>query len=87
MALPEGADPVEFYTNPDNPYIVGTDEGSCGGDAFDIAWALDPVTGKHPEDLQYFQYIKITTGVDHYSPTLGEVSTEVDAVADVGLDN
>ncbi|MEA3222698.1 MAG: PKD domain-containing protein, partial [Thermodesulfobacteriota bacterium] len=85
MALPEGADPAVFYTNPDNPYIIGTDEGSCGGDAFDIAWALDPKTGKSA-GLEGFQYIKITTGVDYYSETLGEISTEVDAVADVGLD-
>ncbi|MCD6570188.1 MAG: PKD domain-containing protein [Deltaproteobacteria bacterium] len=85
MELPKGADPVEFYTNPDNPYEVGTDEGSCGGDAFDIAWAIDPVTGE-PAGLGSFQYIKITTGVDYYSETLGEISTEVDAVADIGLE-
>lgn len=73
-----------FYTRPDNPFRVGLTPGSGGGDAFDIAWAIDPATGR-PAGLPGFDFIRITTSANRavYSPPLGEISTEIDAVADV----
>jgi hypothetical protein len=71
-----------FYTNPDDPCIVGISRGACGGDAFDIAWAVDTNTWQ-PANLHSFRYIRITTAVDEYFKDLGEISAEIDAVADV----
>ncbi len=73
-----------FYARPDNPFRVGITPGSGGGDAFDIAWAVDPSTGQ-PAGLTGFDFIRITTSANRavFSPPLGELSTEVDAVADV----
>ncbi len=75
-------DPAAFYTRPDNPRVVGVTPGSGGGDAFDIAWAIDPATGE-PAQLPSFDFVRISTSVDRVVGPLGEVSTEVDAVADV----
>ena len=76
------ADPALFYTTPDDPLTVGVDPGSGGGDAFDIASAVDPATGA-PANLPSFDFIRISTGVNAIAGPLGEVSTEIDAVADV----
>ena len=76
------ADPGAFYTVPDDPMTTGVDAGSGGGDAFDIAWAIDPVTGA-PANLSAFHFIRITSAVDYSSTTFGENSAEIDAVADV----
>jgi len=75
-------DPSVFYTTPDDPLTVGIDPGSGGGDAFDIAWAVEPATGA-PANLPGFHFIRISTGVHAIAGPLGEVSTEIDAVADV----
>ena len=86
LSLPDGADPLVYFTAPDDPFSAGIDSGTPGGDAFDIAWALDPLTGA-PAGLEYFRYIRITTAVDGtLGGSLGEFSTEIDAVADVGLE-
>lgn len=74
--------PEEFYTNPDDPMTTDITPGSGGGDAFDIAWAIDPVTGA-PANLVGFDFIRITTAVDSVNGSFGEVSAEIDAVADV----
>ncbi len=71
-----------FYTTPDDPRIVGMTPGSGGGDAFDVAWAVDPVTFTSA-NLEAFRYIRLTTAVDRNLGVLGEVSAEIDAVADV----
>jgi hypothetical protein len=72
----------EFYTVPDNPMTLDIDPGSGGGDAFDIAWAIDPLTGD-PAGLPGFDFIRITTAVDATNGALGEMSAEIDAVSDV----
>lgn len=77
--------PEEFYTVPDNPFAVGITAGSGGGDAFDIAWAIDPADGE-PADLPGFHFIRLTTAVAVVSPVFGEKSAEIDAVADVTID-
>ena len=71
----------QFYTVPDNPFTVGIDPGTGGGDAFDITWAVDPETWQ-PADLPGFDFIRITNAVNHIAGALGESSTEIDAVAD-----
>ncbi len=77
-----GLDPRDFYTSPDNPFAVGISPGSGGGDAFDIAWAVDPVTGA-PAELDGFDFIRISTGANAVVGAVGEVSTEVTSVARV----
>lgn len=74
--------PEEFYTVPDDPMTVGITPGSGGGDAFDIAWAIEPLTGL-PAGLPGFDFIRITNGVNTIVGPLGELSPEIDAVADV----
>ncbi len=74
--------PEEFYTVPDDPFTVGIRAGSGGGDAFDIAWAIDPNTNQ-PANLPGFDFIRITTAVNHIDPAFGEQSTDIDAVSDV----
>ena len=75
--------PEAFYTVPDDPLEVGITPGSGGGDAFDIAWAIDPATDQ-PANLDGFDFIRITTGVNYVTPLFGEISTEVGGAADVG---
>jgi hypothetical protein len=83
LRLPDGADAATFYTTPDDPWTVGISEGTAGGDAFDIAWAVDAATGL-PADLDGFDFIRITTATT-YEPHIlfGEKSTEIGGVADV----
>lgn len=78
------ATPEDFYTRPDNPFRVGLTPGCGGGDAFDIAWAVDPATGA-PAQLDGFDFLRLRTAVNLVvmSPPLGESSPEIDAVADV----
>jgi hypothetical protein len=77
-----GADPARFYTMPDDPMTVGVTPGSGGGSAMAIRWAVDPATGA-PANLDRIDFVRITTGVNGSTQLLGEVSTEVSAVADV----
>lgn len=79
--LPAGGITELFYTIPDDPTSVGIDPGTAGGDAFDIAWAVLPGTST-PANLDGFDFIRITTGPDVPGGIFGEVSTEIDAVAD-----
>jgi hypothetical protein len=83
MPLPEGMDSWLFYTLADDPIKAGIDSGTCGGDAFDIAWAVDPATGE-PSGLAGFKFIRITTAVSaDLGGSLGECSTEIDAVVEI----
>lgn len=75
-------DAARFYTVPDDPDAVGVSPGSGGGDAFDIAWAVDPDTNL-PAELDGFDFIRITTAARSDTGGLGEVSVEVGAVAAV----
>jgi hypothetical protein len=87
QALPPGQSVETFYTRPDDPFVVGLTSGCGGGDGFDIAWAVDPNTWE-PAELDGFDFVRVRTGVDWVpndpnAPPLGELSTELDAVADV----
>jgi hypothetical protein len=77
-----GTDAGAFYTAPDNPFAVGVSPGSGGGDAFDIAWAVDPVSGA-PAELDGFDFIRISTGANAVVGAVGEVSTEIASVSRV----
>jgi hypothetical protein len=72
--------PDRFYTVPDDPMLGGISPGSGGGDAFDIAWAVDAETGQ-PAALDRIDFIRITNPVDALLGPVGEWSAEVDAVA------
>lgn len=72
---------LDNHVRPDNPLAVGMTARSGGGDAFDIGWAVDD-TGALA-GITSFDFIRITTLVDRLMPGLGNVSTEIDAVADV----
>ncbi len=69
-----------FYTMPDDPFAVGITLGSGGGDAFDIAWAIDPLTSE-PAGLRGFDFIRLSTGADGEAGQLGEISAEIGGVA------
>jgi hypothetical protein len=73
--------PQMFYSVADDPTRVGVTPGSGGGDAVDIADAVDPQTGT-PANLPGIHFIRITTGVPWMLGPFAEVSAEVDAVAD-----
>jgi len=81
-APPGSITPEEFYTSPDNPWIVGITHASGGGDAFDIAWAIDPLTNL-PANLKGFDFIRITNGINFIGGAIGEISAEIAAIADV----
>lgn len=68
----------DWFLTPDNPYTVGVLEG-CGGDAFDIHWAID-ADGKHV-DLDKIHWVRIYNGVAQNAGWLGENSTEISGIA------
>lgn len=74
--------PEDFYTVPDDPRREGVTAGSGGGDGFDIAWAVHPLTGK-PANLAGIDFVRITNAVDSINGQFGEVSAEIGAVAAV----
>ncbi|MBK7406238.1 MAG: hypothetical protein IPJ41_16940 [Phycisphaerales bacterium] len=77
-----GLPPERFYTVPDDPLTVGVDAGSGGGDAFDIAWAIDAGTGA-PAQLRGIDFVRITNATNVVLGPFGERSAEVCGVAEV----
>lgn len=75
---------LDNYLRPDDPFTVGLTPRSGGGDAFDIAWAVD--ANGHPANLTQFHFIRITTLVDRSMFALGVASAEIEAVAAVARD-
>jgi len=73
----------EPYTVPDNPYT--TEVEHSGGDAFDIAWAVNG-EGSYVE-LDQIHFVKVQNGILHEGGWLGEVSTEITGAADVAPDH
>ena len=65
---------------PDNPYTLDENEG-CGGDAFDISWAVDD--DGNPVELDEIDFIKIYNGVAVNAGVIGENSTEITGIATV----
>ncbi|MCO6438772.1 MAG: hypothetical protein J5J06_16885 [Phycisphaerae bacterium] len=77
--------PDEFYTVPDDPGRAGLSPRCGGGDAFDIAWAVDPETGVSA-NIGGFDFIRLTNAADIVIEVIGEKSPEIDAVSDVAPD-
>jgi len=75
---------LDNYVRPDDPFTVGLSPRSGGGDAFDIAWAVDN-TGAQA-GLTQFHFIRITNFIDRTLGTLGPSSSEIAAVSDVAPD-
>ncbi len=69
------------YLRPDDPYTVGLDALSGGGDAFDIAWAVD--NGGGAADLGEIHFVRIWSFITGSLGGLGTISPEIDSVADV----
>ncbi|HOV32220.1 MAG TPA: thrombospondin type 3 repeat-containing protein [Candidatus Hydrogenedens sp.] len=69
------------YLRPDNPFTVGIDFGTGGGDAFDIAWAVDMYG--NVANIDMFDFLRISTIPNILDPAYGYYSTEIMAVADV----
>ena len=63
---------------PDDPMTAGISPGSAGGDAFDLAWAIDR-DGK-PVTLDHADFVRITHALNATSP-FGVSSSEIDAVS------
>jgi hypothetical protein len=63
---------------PDDPLADGLTAGSAGGDAFDLAWAVDQ--NGQPVALDHADFIRITHALNATSP-FGTSSTEIDAVS------
>lgn len=72
------------YLRPDNPFLVGLSAGSGGGDAFDIAWAVDGAGAA--AGITRFHFIRLWSFITDDLGVLGAVSPEIDAVADVAPD-
>ncbi len=72
------------YVRPDNPFWVGIDRGSGGGDAFDIAWAVDE--NGNSAGIDEFDFLRVSTIPNILDPVYGYFTTEVMAFADVAPD-
>jgi hypothetical protein len=71
------------YTKPDNPYTREIE--NAGGDAFDIAWAIDG-SGNYV-DLDSIHFVKVHTGMLAGMGWLGEISTEITGAVAVTPDS
>lgn len=69
------------YVRPDNPFRIGIDFGTGGGDAFDISWAVDEFG--NPADLDEIDFIRVSTIPNILDPVFGYYTTEIMAIADV----
>ena len=68
----------DWFLTPDNPYTLDVQEG-CGGDAFDIHWAID--ANGNNVDLDKIHWVRIYNGVAQNAGWLGENSTEISGIA------
>lgn len=75
---------LDNYMRPDDPLQVGLTDRSGGGDAFDIAWAVD-VSGQ-PANLSRFHFLRLTSFIARNFGVIGVASPEIDAAADVAPD-
>ncbi len=72
---------LDNHVRPGDPFTVGHEARTGGGDAFDIAWAVD--ANGDPAGLTDFDFIRIRALIERQAGPLGYYSPEVDAVADV----
>jgi hypothetical protein len=76
-----GIEAVYFYTVPDTHGDSKIDPGSGGGNAIDIAWAVDP-SDFSAAGLDRVTWIKVVSGSAE-TGSLGDFSCEVDSITRV----
>lgn len=69
------------YMRPDDPLATGLTPKSGGGDAFDIAWAVN--TSGSPAGLGHFDFIRISAFIAGSVSGFGAPAPEISAVADI----
>lgn len=65
---------------PDDPYVPGLQNGSAGGDPFDLDWAIDIQTG-NSVSLEKAHFLRVRHAGNTVMGVLGQSSTEISAVA------
>jgi hypothetical protein len=65
---------------PNDPNTPGIGGGSAGGDAFDLAWAVDGATGQ-PVRIATVDFVRIHCATDSVHPVFGRSRTQIDAVS------
>jgi len=71
------------HLEPDNPYTPEVE--NSGGDAFDIAWAVDG--DGNFVDMDIIHFVKVQNGLLHEGGWLGEISTELTGAVDVAAND
>lgn len=74
---------LDNYLRPDDPFTVGYTSGSGGGDAFDIAWAINASGAL--ANLSSISFVRITPFIDR-TLTVGFATPEIMAIVDVAAD-
>lgn len=64
---------------PDDPAVDGITQGSAGGDAFDLSWAVD--SEGRTVALDRADFVRITHALDVSHPAFGRSASEIDAVS------
>lgn len=72
-----------FYTFPHFQQNPNMTQGSGGGDAIKLEWAVDPDAGFAEVQLESIDFIRVTSTSTNANALLGEYSTEIDAFARV----
>ncbi|MBI2422377.1 MAG: prepilin-type N-terminal cleavage/methylation domain-containing protein [Candidatus Hydrogenedentes bacterium] len=72
---------LDNYVRPDDPMLIGLTPRSGGGDAFDIAWAVNGVGA--PANLTEIHFVRIWSFLTGVNAAFGPITPEIDAVADV----
>lgn len=81
---PTLAEYLDNYVRPDNPFEVGITPRSGGGDAFDIAWAVDESGA--PANLTEFDFLRLSSFIQRDMLALDPATPEISGAADVAPD-
>ncbi len=77
---------LDNFVRPDNPFETGLTEGSGGGDAFDIAWAVPADATGNPAGLARFHFLRISAFVNASEGPFGRITPDINAAAAVARD-
>ena len=77
---------LDSFMRPDDPFTVGLTDGSGGGDAFDIRWAVPVDETGVPEGISRFHFLRISAFINMTDSVLGYVSPEINGVSTVARD-
>lgn len=75
---------LDNYMRPDDPFEVGISERSGGGDAVDIAWAVDD--SGQPANLSQIHFVRLSAFINASHGPLSFITPEVVGVAAVARD-